>query len=1237
MFYLVYFLNYKTHIQSLHFHIHQIEIQEGVASIGSAAFEGCSALTSLEVPLSVKSVGKKAVDGCDSLESLTIYNPECSLYNEWIVENDNVSVYGYTGTPTENFAINNNKKFVSIGFFGKTEETIWIYTDETKVLHIIGEGNLPDYSAENIPWKDIAVFAEEVVFSDEITYIGDNSLLGCINVTEIVYPEELKDLGKNVAEDTLWFKNQGGGVVIIGSVLYSYKEGISEDNVVLSSGITTISENFSLSFRDGTLSPEGIQISNTISRISDGSLAYASSLKNLVVHMGNKYYKSVNNVLYSKDLTQLICYPAGLDGNIKIPETVTSIKPYAFAGCEKLTAITIGENVTEIAENAFADTKLRTVHGYVGSYAQTYAQENGYDFVPYTSTVTFDCNDAEGNVFETVVNTGSAIGNLFVPGQEGYVFAGWYLETDDDDVLISSDFIVNEDISLYAYWEEIPEEEPYLFEISLEVAPTKSEYFVGEELSTEGAVLLLKYSDGSIEKVTNGFYCVPSRLNYAGSQNVSVYYAGFTTNFDVNVTEVIPVSLSIPSGGLPDIVNYYVGQSINPKGLIAVVQYNNGTQRTIRDSSEFEYIYDFSEKSSASKVVLKYKEKETTVETFYHVNVENCPSVSTVEINGEPGNEISVPVYISGNPGVMGYVVYIQYDSTIMTPTVDSNGIYSGNPLTLHGGVITACVDNRAQNLPENFKKLKVIWYNSSANSLDGLLFTVGFKINSEAVVGTYDVFLDFSEEETFNEKFENVLFECSGSTLTVTESSAPIIFANDVVCNDEEYIDIPLYFDNNIGISAGTYMTIKYDDTVFDSSEIICNGVATTMFSQYDKENKTLMVFLNQVSAEVESGVLFSLRLHVKDRTKRESLIGIAINNNQWKTDGFKISIEANKDTTIIAQDAVAKAGNTISVPVSIENNSGLMGYVITVWYNENILDLTGVVAEKKWSDGIFEYSESNGCAKIIWTNSKDVSGDGNLFRLNFNVRETTTEDTEILITYEPENTYNELWENVDITCDKSNVKIVSGEVLFSEGDSGTVIDYINKYITSIRSGLESLEGFVYVNDGYVYELNKTDKKIGTGSVISVSVNDVEVDSFTIILFGDVNGDGWYDGTDSIIVSCLANGMLTKDDVSEAVYMAADCNHDGVIDSLDVALLEQAGVLLASIDQSTSSDVLATDEAYIEYLDLIHQTREVEDEEGDTTSVLEENSEVIVPNRLIDLIIAIIKSFFEMIFSLFS
>ncbi len=165
----------------------------------------------------------------------------------------------------------------------------------------------------------------------------------------------------------------------------------------------------------------------------------------------------------------------------------------------------------------------------------------------------------------------------------------------------------------------------------------------------------------------------------------------------------------------------------------------------------------------------------------------------------------------------------------------------------------------------------------------------------------------------------------------------------------------------------------------------------------------------------------------------------------------------------------------------------------------------------------------------------------------------------------------------------------------------------------------------------GNIYVEGKTNGRIGTGDVICLTNDNGEVcNKLTVVIFGDVNGDGWYDGTDSIIVSCLDNGMLTQDEVSEAAYMAADCNHDAVIDALDVVLLEQAGVLLANVDQSKPADELATDEAYVEYLDLIDQSPEIEVEDESEKFLESDTEQDEAEINVIDLTINFIMSIFE-------
>ena len=154
----------------------------------------------------------------------------------------------------------------------------------------------------------------------------------------------------------------------------------------------------------------------------------------------------------------------------------------------------------------------------------------------------------------------------------------------------------------------------------------------------------------------------------------------------------------------------------------------------------------------------------------------------------------------------------------------------------------------------------------------------------------------------------------------------------------------------------------------------------------------------------------------------------------------------------------------------------------------------------------------------------------------------------------------------------------------------NGAVVDNENGLIYGIASNSADINSYVNtVDDTMTVECDSA--LLGTGSVVNIVKDDVIVDSYKIVLFGDVNGDGWYDGQDAITVSCLANGMLTREQVGEAVWMAADCNHDGVIDQLDVDLLNQAGVLLSSVDQTKpTEELLETSAEYNEYIGLIDQ-----------------------------------------------
>ena len=149
--------------------------------------------------------------------------------------------------------------------------------------------------------------------------------------------------------------------------------------------------------------------------------------------------------------------------------------------------------------------------------------------------------------------------------------------------------------------------------------------------------------------------------------------------------------------------------------------------------------------------------------------------------------------------------------------------------------------------------------------------------------------------------------------------------------------------------------------------------------------------------------------------------------------------------------------------------------------------------------------------------------------------------------------------------------------------------------------------------------EVSSETSKAGTGSTVTLyRANGGIFKEIEILIYGDVNSDGVYDAQDAFIVNCIANGMLTREQVGEAKFLAADCNHDGEVNSSDVLILEQAGLLLSKVEQAKDEEM--KEQALGEYLDLIDQNPEIN--EADETT---EEKTASIFDRIIDFVKKII------------
>ncbi|HAC32270.1 MAG TPA: hypothetical protein DCF70_06550 [Treponema sp.] len=104
-------------------------------------------------------------------------------------------------------------------------------------------------------------------------------------------------------------------------------------------------------------------IPNSVTTIGTRTFEDCTSLTTITVDSNNPNYSSIDGVLFNKDATAIITYPKGKQSaTYTIPNSVTSIYNYAFYGCTSLSSVTIGESVKSIKYNAFEGcTSLHSV------------------------------------------------------------------------------------------------------------------------------------------------------------------------------------------------------------------------------------------------------------------------------------------------------------------------------------------------------------------------------------------------------------------------------------------------------------------------------------------------------------------------------------------------------------------------------------------------------------------------------------------------------------------------------------------------------------------------------------------------------------------------------------------------------------------------------------------------------------------------------------------------------------
>ena len=321
--------------------IKNIKLPSNLKSIGKTCFQGCISLTGLFIPQSVESIGGGIFGDCDALQSVEIEDE-------------------------------NNNFIFKDGILYDVKNGILV----SAVNSLIPEKVIVDECTKTI---DYYAFADcnnlyEIEIPQGVVNIGEKAFARLDNLKNIDIPDSVTNI------TTLAFYRCNGlvSVQVPGSVTAikngTFRECNNLKKVILNEGVAKI-EDSAFVFCS---SLEQIKLPQSLMSIGSGAFDNCTSLisvelpdnaiissstfrgcKNLskiVLSDTNNNYIVKNGILYNKNITRILCYPAGIkDTEFFVPDTVKTIGDFAFYGTKALESINIPDSVTNIGTDAFGE------------------------------------------------------------------------------------------------------------------------------------------------------------------------------------------------------------------------------------------------------------------------------------------------------------------------------------------------------------------------------------------------------------------------------------------------------------------------------------------------------------------------------------------------------------------------------------------------------------------------------------------------------------------------------------------------------------------------------------------------------------------------------------------------------------------------------------------------------------------------------------------------------------------
>lgn len=338
--------------------LESVSVPSGVIEIDSSAFSDCTALKKITVPESVVKVDVDAFKGCVGIKTA---GPIGGGYDYEFGWKSIIPDNAFNGCINLE-SVDIPQSLVTIGCFAFKDCSVLRSVSLPETMKSIALGAFDGCSS-----------LEAVDIPDKVVYIGPETFANCTDLTSVSLPEGLNDTIENSTfENCKALKSVSipAGVKYIGD--RAFNRCLSLSSVEIPQGVESIGAiafQNCISLNEITL-PEGLReigigafawcasvknitIPKTVITIEDRAFYGCQSLADISVDKDNSTFISVDGILFTRNRTDIVCYPSRKGGDYVIPGDITTVRGGAFGMCKDLKSVTIPEGVKEIGDFAF--------------------------------------------------------------------------------------------------------------------------------------------------------------------------------------------------------------------------------------------------------------------------------------------------------------------------------------------------------------------------------------------------------------------------------------------------------------------------------------------------------------------------------------------------------------------------------------------------------------------------------------------------------------------------------------------------------------------------------------------------------------------------------------------------------------------------------------------------------------------------------------------------------------------